>query len=124
MSSLHFPSESTSHLYEKINNHFIKVFIPNCSPIQTNCSRKSWQKLMKLQCTVPGQKYYLAAKHTISKCGRKLVISSPLQVTTNLENLITTKLICFLTDQERNLFCIKRVISAFSFTAIKFRTSG
>ncbi|XP_063908904.1 intermembrane lipid transfer protein VPS13C-like isoform X2 [Zophobas morio] len=80
MSSLHFPSESTSHLYEKINNHFIKVFIPNCSPIQTNCSRKSWQKLMKLQCTVPGQKYYLAAKHTISKCGRKLVISSPLQI--------------------------------------------
>ncbi|RZC35875.1 vacuolar protein sorting-associated protein 13A-like, partial [Asbolus verrucosus] len=80
LASLQFPSESTSQLYEKINSHFMKVYIPNCSPIQTNCSKKTWQKLMRLHSTIPGQTYYLAAKHTITKYGRNVVLSSPLQI--------------------------------------------
>ncbi|EEZ98160.2 hypothetical protein TcasGA2_TC000586 [Tribolium castaneum] len=80
MSSLQFPSETTPQLYDKINAHFMRVFIPHCTPIQTNCSKRAWQKLMRLHSTIPGQKYYLAAKHTISKSGRNVVISSPLQI--------------------------------------------
>lgn len=98
LSSLQFPLEMTSQLYDKINSHFIKVCIPNCLPIQTNCSRKKWEKLMRVHTnTSPGQIYYLAAKHSITKCGRSVVISSPLQVSEILNQPV---FYLFVTDKK------------------------
>lgn len=58
----------------------MKIFVPNFVPIQTNCSKRNWEKLIKLQSVNPTQMYYLAAKHAIGKLGRTVVVSSPLQV--------------------------------------------
>ncbi|XP_030755861.1 vacuolar protein sorting-associated protein 13A-like [Sitophilus oryzae] len=80
--SLKFPPEVTSDLFDKINKHYVKIFVPNFSPVQTNCSKKNWEKLVKLQSNSPSvlRNYYLAAKHTIGRSGREINISSPLQI--------------------------------------------
>ncbi|XP_057653630.1 intermembrane lipid transfer protein VPS13A-like [Diorhabda carinulata] len=78
--SLQFPDETTPQLYERINKNFLKIFIPNFQTIQTNCSKRNWEKLLKLNSTNSTQTYYLAAKHSIGKTGRKIIISSPLQI--------------------------------------------
>lgn len=79
-SSLQFPTHSTPILYEKINKHHLKIHIPDFQTLQTSCPKKAWQKLMRLH-TITGNKvYYVVAKHTIGKCGRTVVVNSPLQV--------------------------------------------
>lgn len=81
-SSLQFPTHSTPILYEKINKHQLKIHIPDFQTLQTSCPKKAWQKLMRLHATSGNKIYYVVAKHTIGKCGRTVVINSPLQVTT------------------------------------------
>ncbi|CAH1112949.1 unnamed protein product [Psylliodes chrysocephalus] len=80
LSSLQFPDETTPQLYDRINKNFMKIFVPNFYPIQTNCSKRNWEKLIRLNSNNSGQNYYLAAKHNIGKIGRKIVVSSPLQI--------------------------------------------
>ncbi|KAJ8959923.1 hypothetical protein NQ314_006125 [Rhamnusium bicolor] len=80
MSSLQFPAETTAQLYDKINKNFMKIFVPNFLPIQSNCSKRNWEKLIRLHSVNPTQTYYLAARHNIGKLGRNVVISSPLQI--------------------------------------------
>ncbi|KAJ8960584.1 hypothetical protein NQ318_013873 [Aromia moschata] len=80
LSSLQFPAETTSYLYDRINKNFMKIFVPNFMPIQTNCPRRNWEKLIRMHSVTPTQTYYLAAKHTIGKLGRNVVVSSPLQI--------------------------------------------
>lgn len=78
--SLQFPIVSTTNLYDKIRKHYLKICVPEFLPQQTNCPKKNWQKLLRLQSNLHNQSYYLVAKHTIGKHGRTLVVSSPLQV--------------------------------------------
>ncbi|KAK9875024.1 hypothetical protein WA026_005834 [Henosepilachna vigintioctopunctata] len=81
LSTLQFPSESTSDLYDKTNSHFLKIYVPKFLLLQTNCSNTNWCKLLKLQSeNGQNQQFYLAAEHTIGKHGRFLTIRSPLQV--------------------------------------------
>lgn len=79
LSSLQFPIETTSQLFDKINRHFMKIYVPNFHTIQTNCPKRNWEKLIRLQSNTTNQTYYLAAKHTLGKNGRNVVISPPLQ---------------------------------------------
>lgn len=78
--SLQFPLITTPNLYERIHKHYIKIHVPGFLPQQTNCPKKTWQKLMRLQSNSHNQTYYLIAKHSIGKHGRTVVVSSPLQV--------------------------------------------
>ncbi|GJQ74448.1 hypothetical protein Trydic_g21318 [Trypoxylus dichotomus] len=80
VNSLDFPLTTTPHLYEKINKHHLKIHVPGFQPIQTCCPKKTWRKLMKLQCNSSSKIYYLIANHSIGKQGRSVVVSSPLQV--------------------------------------------
>ncbi|XP_072395854.1 intermembrane lipid transfer protein VPS13A-like [Diabrotica undecimpunctata] len=80
LSSLQFPDETTPQLYDRINKNFMKIYIPNLSPIQTNCSKRNWEKLIRLSSPNSTQTYHLAAKHTMGKLGRKIIVSSPLQI--------------------------------------------
>ncbi|KAG5885875.1 hypothetical protein JTB14_019138 [Gonioctena quinquepunctata] len=80
LSSLQFPDETTSQLYDKINKNFMKIFLPNFHPVQTNCCRRDWEKLIRLNSVNSPQTYYLAARHAIGKSGRNVVISSPLKI--------------------------------------------
>ncbi|XP_066252577.1 intermembrane lipid transfer protein VPS13A-like [Euwallacea similis] len=80
--SLNFPQETTSSLYDKVNKHYIKIFIPNFTPVQTNSSKRTWEKLVKLQALegVLQPSYYLAIRHSIGRNGREIVVCSPLQI--------------------------------------------
>ncbi|KAK9700327.1 SHR-binding domain of vacuolar-sorting associated protein 13, partial [Popillia japonica] len=78
--SLEFPFCATPYLYEKINKHHLKVHVPGFQPIQTCCPKKTWRKLMKLHCNTSNKIYYLIANHSVSKHGRTVVVSSPLQI--------------------------------------------
>lgn len=80
ISSLQFPPITTPQVYEKINKHLLKIHIEGFTSLQTNCSNKNWEKLIKIQSQGSGQFYHLAAKQSIGKDGRNIVISSPLQV--------------------------------------------
>lgn len=90
--SLQFPVTSSSALYEKTHKHYLKVQVPGFSALQTNCPKKYWQKLMRLQPTTSTpQIYYLLATHNVGKYGRSVVVSSPLQVYMQVSNLYHTK---------------------------------
>ncbi|XP_060526445.1 intermembrane lipid transfer protein VPS13C-like isoform X2 [Cylas formicarius] len=78
--SLKFPPQSTAELYDKINRHFVRIFVPGFTPVQTNCSKRNWEKLVKLQNPANSVSYYLAVKHSIDRLGRNFVIGSPLQI--------------------------------------------
>lgn len=81
ISTLQFPQDSTSDLYDKINKHYLKIHVPNFLVLQTNCSKNNWTKLLKLQPeTQLNQDFYLVAKHSIGKNGRNLFVGSPLNV--------------------------------------------
>ncbi|CAH1186159.1 unnamed protein product [Phyllotreta striolata] len=80
LASLQFPDETTPQLYERINKNFMKIIVPNFQTVQTNCSKKNWEKLIRLNSVDSNQVYHLAAKHVIGKFGRKIVVSSPLQI--------------------------------------------
>ncbi|XP_045467694.1 vacuolar protein sorting-associated protein 13C-like [Harmonia axyridis] len=81
ISTLQFPQETTSDLYERINKHYLKIYVPNFLHLQTNCSKSNWTKLLKLQPEVPmNQEFYLVAKHTMGKNGRNLMVGSPLNI--------------------------------------------
>lgn len=80
ISKLMFPAEATSNLYNRINKQFLKIYIPNYSPIQTTCSMRNWEKLIKVHSDTDSITYYLAAKHTINKQERNILVRSPLQV--------------------------------------------
>lgn len=80
VSKLTFPAESTSNLYNRINKQFLKIFVMNHSPIQTTCSMRNWEKLIKINSTNSTQSYYLTAAHTINKLERTIIVRSPLQV--------------------------------------------
>lgn len=86
ISSLQFFSQTTSEIYKDINNHFLRIYIPNCLPVETSCTKKCWQKFIKFRSTNPVQNYYLIANQSINKYGRKIIISSPLQVTPDNSN--------------------------------------
>lgn len=77
--SLNFPQNTTADLYDRVNKHYLKMYLPGFTAMQTNCSERNWVKLAKLHSTSPSN-YYLAAKHTIGRNGRQIVVSSPLQV--------------------------------------------
>lgn len=78
--SLQFPHITTSTLYDKNKKHHLKIHVPGFVPLQTNCAKKTWEKLMRLQSTSVGQTYYLLTKHCIGKHGRSVTVGSPLQV--------------------------------------------
>ncbi|KAL1509464.1 hypothetical protein ABEB36_004192 [Hypothenemus hampei] len=80
--SLNFPRETTASLYDKMNKHYLKIFVPNFMPVQTNCSKRNWEKLVKLKANVemPLKNYYLTVKHFIGKTGKEIIVSSPLQI--------------------------------------------
>ncbi|KAF5301566.1 hypothetical protein FQR65_LT08871 [Abscondita terminalis] len=78
--TLLFPTVTTTKLYEKIHKHFLRIHVPGFLPQQTNCPRKNWQKLIRLQSNSHNQVYYLIAKHNMGKHGRTVIISSPLQI--------------------------------------------
>ncbi|KAH1005296.1 hypothetical protein HUJ04_006309 [Dendroctonus ponderosae] len=80
--SLEFPQETTGSLYEKVNRHYVKIFVPNFAPVQTNCSKRNWEKLVKLQAVDPAPlgNYHLAVRHGIGRMGRNVNASSPLQI--------------------------------------------
>lgn len=80
ITSLQFPLITTPQVYEKVNKYLLKIHIEGFSSFQTNCSNRNWEKLIKVQSKDSGQFYHLAAKHSIGKDGRNIVISSPLQV--------------------------------------------
>lgn len=80
VSSLQFPVVTTGQVFEKVNKYHLKIHIDDFASFQTNCSNRAWEKLIKIQSNNTGQIYHLAAKHTIGKDGRNVVISSPLQV--------------------------------------------
>lgn len=80
ISYLSFPNETTSYLYNRINKQFIKIRIPNYTAIQTPCALRNWEKLIRIQSPNVTQVYYLAAKHSMNKLGRNIIVSSPLQV--------------------------------------------
>lgn len=99
--SLNFPQETTATLYDKINKHYIKIFIPNFAPVQTNCSKRNWEKLVKLQAmssTPLSSNYYLAVRHTIGRTGREIVVGSPLQVSIDSNLTYKSNRICFIID--------------------------
>ncbi|KAF5273457.1 hypothetical protein FQA39_LY07474 [Lamprigera yunnana] len=78
--TLQFPTVTTPKLYENIHKHFLRIRVPGFLPQQTNCPKKNWQKLIRLQSNSHNQTYYLIAKHNIGKYGRTVVVSSPLQI--------------------------------------------
>nr|XP_022904021.1 vacuolar protein sorting-associated protein 13C-like [Onthophagus taurus] len=80
ISSLEFPIDTTSNLYEKINKHHLKIHVPGFQPVQTCCPKKSWEKLMRLHGVSTSKIYYLLAKHSVNKHGRQVAVSSPLQI--------------------------------------------
>lgn len=83
ISSLQFPVVTTAQVFEKVNKYCLKVHMDGFSSFQTNCSNRNWEKLIKIQSKNSGQFYHLAARHSIGKDGRNIVISSPLQVIIN-----------------------------------------
>ncbi|XP_044757951.1 vacuolar protein sorting-associated protein 13A-like [Coccinella septempunctata] len=81
ISTLQFPQESTSELYERMNKHFLKIYVPNFLLLQTNCSKSNWTKLLKLHPEAHmNQEFHLVAKHTVGKNGRSLTVGSPLNI--------------------------------------------
>ncbi|KAK4883024.1 hypothetical protein RN001_006343 [Aquatica leii] len=78
--TLQFPTVTTPKLYEKVHKHFLRIHVPGFLPQQTNCPKKNWQKLIRLQSNSHSQAYYLIAKHSIGKHRRTVIVSSPLQI--------------------------------------------
>lgn len=80
VNSLKFAAITTPQLYEKVNKHVLRINIEGFPTFQTNCSNRNWEKLIKIQAQDSGQFYHLAARHTVGKDGRNIVVGSPLQV--------------------------------------------
>ncbi|XP_050293548.1 intermembrane lipid transfer protein VPS13C-like [Anthonomus grandis grandis] len=82
--SLRFLQETTASLYDKINKNYLKIFVPFSLPVQTNCSKRNWEKLVKLQSmnnsSIPTANYCLAVRHRVGRHGRSITVSSPLQI--------------------------------------------
>lgn len=111
ISSLNFPVITTGQVFEKVNKYLLKIHIDGFASFQTNCSNRSWEKLIKIQSKASAQIYHLAAKHTIGKDGRNIVISSPLQVS------ITKRVIYPVVHFAISRFKTKLALPSVSFTS-------
>ncbi|XP_025830546.1 vacuolar protein sorting-associated protein 13C [Agrilus planipennis] len=74
-----FPPQTTATLYESAQRHFLKVYVPGFLPMQTNCPKRAWEKLISLQSVSNPEMYYLVAKHTVGKI-KTITVSSPLEI--------------------------------------------